>query len=1435
MRGPAPASLKSSVRPSPHPLKLNTLKTQYHASIERSVMSSLHPRRPLALVLALACCNSLCAGGEAIQRKPDARENLALHKKYTLSPPPSYEGCTDPGDLEQLTDGRYTVGYFWTQKSTVGWYLYSPQIVVDLGQVYPISGIMIHCPGGGVAGVQFPRKITYYVSDDNENFYNVAELAPKGLKQDGKRWYTHRFLADGLNTRGRYVLISLEKEGSCVFADELEVYKGDFSPSSATLPGKPLSRMAMAFAQYTLTPKTYTRGNFPETPHVKWMTPLAGGPVQAILMASSEDMRDVAEIAQRLDLDYVPVSHYSYYRPTPLGQLMQEQIERALPSAKVMVVGGFRWESMPKALVEKIKTRVKEGMGLVCVASVPQWLDPINDMIQAAPLPGDQGILDQVPASLIPGYTVRKSYFRLANYGKGRVAFFQPQLLARSVHSLTMDFTLADIGDTPHGPIEYAYVALNRLILWAANRDARKISRASAASGSVAVTVEPTDHGGQLEIVVRDTSFNPMFTHQQIVPAAGAAVRVAPPPGANGTHAVDVWLRDDKGAVFDLASTFFQTSHPSKIEAVAMAKPVYRAGESVEASVKIAGPTAGLRLEARLVDTYGREPTPAQAVPVAANGEVAVKLPLDHPLTLAATLYLSLYRGDALVEKRLERLWIDLPAADDYTFCAWYGWSTQPHAYYGIKFLRELGVDTVVSTPAARCAENCAWGNVRHGPENVSRVFPQNKDGGRVRIPCLTDPAYRAKTGAAIEKLAASMRPFGVTEWSLGDESTLGRADYCMSPTCLATFREYLKQQHKTLDRLNESWGSHFSSWDEVVPASLSEVENRDKLAAWLDHRRYMESVFADYHDWCKAIIVKQIPAARVGISGTPNVNSHSGHDWWKLMQGPLTHLSGYGGMQRELQRSFARPGTFVTTFLGYDYKDSDEQRGRYAPWNLLFHGSGGVNYYTLVSNTLNCPLIRTDMSLTNKASWFFQEIRELKSGIGRLFMAADYERDGIAVHYSPASIHAATAVGLFSHRERLRNYGTNLNNLGKILAQCHYQYDFIHEEQMAQGELKRYKALILPWSSAISPREAAAIKDFVEQGGTAIADCFCGVRDDHGSPRAMLDDLFGIRQPLAAPSLEAKDLVLKDEPNLPRPASLARIKTVPVSSGAQRLELAGGAALAACGQSPALICNQVGKGRAIFLNCSFSNYGDVQDGGVAGEVLEESSAGLSVTAPIRALFSSLMASAGIAPTLEVITAPKDLAAEIETARWNLGDTRLLGVVRSIEGGPIDRQDLLRCELVLPKPLDVYESRSGHYLGKAAKIEDRLPRGVARVYALLPYRVQKVNLSGDSRATAGEPVKMTIRVETDPPAPATHVIHLSVRDPDDKEITCYAQNTVAKAGAAETMIPLACNDPAGVWKIVARDVATGIKATHTLTVSKRQRLALLVDRAPGAP
>ncbi len=76
-------------------------------------------------------------------------KNIALGKHYRLSPPPTYRHCTDPGDKTQLTDGKTTTDYFWTQQGTVGWQAVQfATVTIDLEKKQPISGAAFTTAGG---------------------------------------------------------------------------------------------------------------------------------------------------------------------------------------------------------------------------------------------------------------------------------------------------------------------------------------------------------------------------------------------------------------------------------------------------------------------------------------------------------------------------------------------------------------------------------------------------------------------------------------------------------------------------------------------------------------------------------------------------------------------------------------------------------------------------------------------------------------------------------------------------------------------------------------------------------------------------------------------------------------------------------------------------------------------------------------------------------------------------------------------------------------------------------------------------------------------------------------------------------------------------------------------------------------------------------------
>ena len=156
-------------------------------------------------------------------------ENIALNKPYTFSVRPSYGPCTDPGDKTQLTDGAYTNGYFWTQKSTVGWNSKNVlSITLDLGAVLPISGFSFNT-AFGAAGVSMPEFIMVYVSDDQKEWYYAGDLVANSVKErgmPGKEYQTYKAASNNMPCKGRHVCFMV-KQNPFTFVDEIEVLKGD--------------------------------------------------------------------------------------------------------------------------------------------------------------------------------------------------------------------------------------------------------------------------------------------------------------------------------------------------------------------------------------------------------------------------------------------------------------------------------------------------------------------------------------------------------------------------------------------------------------------------------------------------------------------------------------------------------------------------------------------------------------------------------------------------------------------------------------------------------------------------------------------------------------------------------------------------------------------------------------------------------------------------------------------------------------------------------------------------------------------------------------------------------------------------------------------------------------------------------------------------------
>ncbi|HZO91562.1 MAG TPA: discoidin domain-containing protein [Chthonomonadaceae bacterium] len=226
-----------------------------------------------------------------------AHNNIALHRPYTLTPPPNYSLTTDLEDSVQLTDGRYADanGRLWTHKSAVGWSRISPvTITVDLGRDMPISGASFNTAAGG-GGVQWPASILVLTSLDQQNWHPVGDLVAASNAQNGpppqQGYALYRFWTDQWHTHGRWVRFVVTGQGDFIFTDEVEIYQGTPQMLREPLSGRPVSNMSSLMLREAIARRLQTdkerlrqlaeRASIPEAERSRLRRDLENTPAEA--------------------------------------------------------------------------------------------------------------------------------------------------------------------------------------------------------------------------------------------------------------------------------------------------------------------------------------------------------------------------------------------------------------------------------------------------------------------------------------------------------------------------------------------------------------------------------------------------------------------------------------------------------------------------------------------------------------------------------------------------------------------------------------------------------------------------------------------------------------------------------------------------------------------------------------------------------------------------------------------------------------------------------------------------------------------------------------------------------------------------------------------------------------------------------------------------
>lgn len=1203
----------------------------------------------------------------------------------------------------------------------------------------------------------------------------------------------------------------LRRDGCLIAQDLAIVAAADWNqPLSAPRMSANYAAFLADIARGRLEPTAYDQmtGQI-VTPHVAWAKPLSSGPLRTLVVAPRWNQRETVELAQRLDMAcdtvafclaeslldpelylYNSYEVYGYQRKTEAA-VLTDFSNKLQAERDVMVLSSFRPEIVPEHLRRRVVEKVRAGTGLVLLGAATKLVGDFGNELKPATWEGNVVPVDRLPV-LDRMVGDKKPVWTAYTFGKGRVLVFNyPTGGSHAKLCLTPHLTI----EAPDvlGYYDYYHSLLAAGLLWAAGRP-MPVQLQFPSAAEVAVQADQAVPGAVVDVLVHDPARGfRQQTQQTLDLPQGKSTQKLPTIGlASGPRYTSVWIRKD-GKVLGWGTGYDDLPAGPRIADIELKQAVAKPGNAIDGTVRLSDTPAKGSLEIELWDSYGRLLATQTVRPTGPQVPFQFKLP--RTVAIVHEVRARLSDSGRLVDQQSEEFGVPDQVVDDYHFLAWCDGGNNAVTQGMLRVLADGGVDWIDNTGLTGATETTARLMVRNAARYGLRSIPyatrihSDQMTGRVRQPCLTDPGYQEKWGEGLRNRAKGAAVFGPPAYTLGDENFLvSRAplDVCTSPTCLAGFRQWLKQRYGTIEKLNASWQTQAKTWDDVMPATLDEV--RDKPAhwpRWADHRLFMSTVFTQAHALGREAIRSVDPQARVGFDGLFTLDAWHGYDFYQLCRAcDLVQVYAIHPAQLEYLRAWHQPNAIVGSWFN-EIGNRNETSAKRLGWHLLFHNFNSSWYWT--SYGTGPALLFPDLRPTPEFQWLQATQSEIMAGIGKLLLHAERQHDGIAIHYSQTSVYANTLLKRPMNSAQFLGFASLVEDLG-------LQYDVLSYEQIGKGKLKDYKVLVLPASTSLSPTEAEAIRKFVEAGGLLVADTVPAVVDDHCRllEKGLLDDLLGIARSGLPNSKGAKPLAVDAE---------GLKAELPLTVYDVALKATTAKPWAAAGTTPAVLVNRAGSGWTVLLNTPIEQYTGLRKTGQGRSTQD--------------LLRKLLVVTSVRPQVRVTAGEADVPA-CEIVRFQDGPIQYISLLTDNTCAGVKAEDVT---IQLPRTAFVYDVRGKRALGEIQSVKTTLSPGDPKIYALMPYSIEGVKITPvAAKVAAGTEAAFDVALQVKAGTlSGRHCLRIEVLAPDGKRLRHYAQNVLSDKALVRVSVPLALNDPPGVWQVQVTDVATGRTASGEFT------------------
>jgi hypothetical protein len=1147
-----------------------------------------------------------------------------------------------------------------------------------------------------------------------------------------------------------------------------------------------------------------------QTPHRDFAPTLPGGPLRVLFFCYTgpydgtwEDtgtrVREPVELAQRFDMRSDAVlfcgpsgGAWNFHG----GSVGAERAEKLLAKRyDLFVFAGFDPQRLPAKFQYLVLKQVSEGAGILCCGpgaaqyfTAPRKLSPTpDDLISGLP-----NFDDKPAAAALTAYRLGKGRGVWLNYATQ--ALVPTQAYSRRA--------LAEF--------DYRMLVVGRAALWAAGRTCPlqvtfntpnpRPWRPGKLAPAAQLTVTNTA-GTALDCVLdaelcrlddgRRTKLGLFRT--RLAPGAPQDLSLPLPSLRAGDYILDVVARDASGTV-GCAATNLQVVSDFGLERVETAQRYVERGDSMGVKVFLRGtPPAGSKVQVRLCDSYDRI-LAQREFPVAADTrELGFDYATDEFCTIQMRAEAALLVGGEEVEVKDASFTVPKRRQGQMNFVMW-DTPTDPLGVYAWDQMRDKGIHIALigsmgSTPRPTPTPMLAR-DVSVVPYSTRILDDKNPDGTMKPVCWNDEPAVSNYVQGIVDRQQL-LREAGVFVYSLGDEGVTKGC--CISPACLNAYRKWLQGQYGTIDALNASWGSTYKSFDEV---QLLDPKDNMELAAqktsparWYDRQAFARYNLMHFVSRFSAAYSKLDPYALTGFEGTGGFG-----DDYDAILGINGFYGPYPSIGDDIVRSAARREMVRSNWMGYS-KTGDALSD--AAWRMVMKGMDSI-WYWMWSGIGNWRgYLRPTLDLWPAIEDLAAEMKPVRQGLGDLLLKSQTLHSGIAIVYSLPSALSGS----------LENSGRFVGPEADHIAWTRLTYElgldfrYVTDGMLRSGALDSvaFKVAVLPMAQAIGPDQAAALRKFVEAGGTLIADVRPGIYDGHCKPvtPGVLDDLFGIKRVSRDDPVEAS---VSLQATLNGHAISVNIPRARVDAG---VETAGATALGTAGNRPVLLVNEVGRGRAILLN-----FQPITSGPTAPE-----------TNAARSLLQALYDACGARSAVRFRAPDGGPLPLTETRIWRNGSALVFGLWRQMENAwfsPTSKTtagEPQPARIELPGRRHLYDLRAGRYLGQVSSADTRLRWGRANFFLALPYRIGPVNVALDTtNPQPGQVVRATVKLDIPPQAKETFAAWVEVTDPAGNKPLWGRQVVLLTAGQGQACFKAAINDMPGTWTVRVTELFSGQSA-----------------------